>query len=156
MKKRKEEAEVKMLAKLEKEWLAALENISDMWDDSEDPETNRLQGICEEWINGKFYLIRKLIKALLTCILLTLEFNLSVSAQRCFCPCGKKMQKWRELVKCEFKDQNGGCRSNKQGHFDNLDRLITHLNEKSKVASTYQLHEYVLQYLKIIYWDQFF
>jgi hypothetical protein len=146
-----------MLAELEKERLAALKNISNTSDDSEDPEAERLQGMHEEGMNGEFHLIRKFIEALLTCILLTLEFDLSVSAQRCFCPCGEKMRKWRELVKCEFMDQDDGCGSkNKQGHFDNPDRLIAHLKEKSKGASTYQLHERVLQYLKIIYRDQFF
>ena len=112
MKKQKKEAVEEMLEKLKKKWVEALKEASNaLLYDSEGPEANRLQGIYKEWINDEFDLIQKFIKALPSCILLTLP----VSAKMCFCPCGNKMEKWQKLVNCQFINEDGGCGNNKQG-----------------------------------------
>ena len=92
MEKQKKVAVEEMLEKLKNEWAEALkEDCNASSYDLEEPEADRLQGICKERINGEFDLVQKFIEALPSCILLTLL----ISAKMCFCPCGNKMEKWQ-------------------------------------------------------------
>ena len=58
MEKWKKEVKEEMLEKLKNEQVEAL---GEAWNallyDLEDPEADRLQGICEEWINGEYDLV---------------------------------------------------------------------------------------------------
>ena len=167
MKRRKENAVREMLAELEKERAEKKKEPFHPYGDQEDyytsdesdPEADRQQDLREQKIDGEFDLIKRFILALPTCLLLTVGFDVSVSGQadvneQCFCPCGDKMQKWRELTKCEFMEDDGGCGSNsksKQGRFDNPNRLVAHIREKSHLSTTYKLHGRVLKYLEKVY-----
>lgn len=160
MKEKKEATVKQMVADLHDEAKKAQNNpIQDDDDDydsqtSWDAEDDRL---CLQRFSMRDHdteLKERFIRALPTCILLTVGFDVSgwVDAkERCFCPCGDKMKKWRQLANCNFMDNDDHCGGNKQGFFTDPNALMDHLRTKKAVGSTYGLHGLVFEYLKRLY-----
>lgn len=103
--------------------------------------------------------IEDFIRALPTCLLLTVGFDASGhidmserAKERCFCPCGVKMKRWRKLAHCEFihDDDDDACHAKNRGVFDIPNNLVAHLRDK-KNTGTYRLHGRVLEYLDKLY-----
>jgi hypothetical protein len=90
------------------------------------------------------------IRALPTCLLLTVGFNFPDNT-RCFCPCSIKMRKWRELNNLQFIDYDGpGCHGKNSGYFKCPDNLKQHLIALQNEGNNH-FHGLVLEYLNLLY-----
>jgi hypothetical protein len=105
-----------------------------------------------QWIDDETNQIEWFLRALPSCLLLTIGFDVSGQVyvnERCFCPCGDKMKKWREHTGCNFFDDDV-CTAKNKGVFDNPNNLVAHLRAKGN-SGTYRLHGRVLHYLEELY-----
>jgi hypothetical protein len=112
-----------------------------------DAEADRRPSIQASQVASAICQKEAFIRALPTCLLLTVGFNF-MDNQRCFCPCGKKMKRWRERNDLQFIDAHGlACSGKNSGCFDSPSSLRQHLAAHAGDC----FHPLVVEYLTLLY-----
>ena len=89
--------------------------------------------------------LESFISALPTCHLMTIGFDYTSTNKEktCYCPCNRRMKKWRSLVSVNIGD--GECSA--KGRFEKPEHLLQHL----KSMKNCKFHEYAAKYLEELY-----
>ncbi len=90
--------------------------------------------------------VKTYIYALPSCHLLTLGFG-SQHKVSCYCPCNRRMKKWRDLACVEI--ESAECEG--KGRFDTPMALVNHMMSMKEKGCL--LHSYTLQYLEKVIGD---